>query len=172
MKIQRQTQDNSPSVLMASRDWGAGQKFDWDREFALQTGDKEGNAASVLPKTERLGEMGRGRKPALQALWLFWLAASQSHCWPWTGDLRGQCLWVGQSGSVMSLIPSHVNSIGKRSSAWFRYKSSIRQNRKVLKYWVGTFCHTWKETKTEEALEALHETCLSFCLPYSNSGHF
>lgn len=55
MKIQRQTQDNSPSVLMASRDWGAGQKFDWDREFALQTGDKEGNAASVLPKTERLG---------------------------------------------------------------------------------------------------------------------
>lgn len=84
----------------------------------------------------------------------------------------GICLWVGQSGSVMSLIPSHVNSIGKRSSAWFRYKSSIRQNRKVLKYWVGTFCQTWKETKTEEALEALHETCLSLCLPYSNTGHF
>lgn len=123
-------------------------------------------------KDRKAGEMGRGRKPALQVLWLFWLAVSQSHCWPWTGDLRGQCLWVGQSGSVMSLIPSHVNSIGKRSSAWFRYKSSIRQNRKVLKYWVGTFCHTWKETKTEEALEALHETCLSFCLPYSNSGHF
>lgn len=56
MKIQRQTQDNSPSVLVASRDWGAGQKFDWDREFALQTGDKgKGMQPACFQRQQGLG---------------------------------------------------------------------------------------------------------------------